>query len=101
MPRRLLYSRLAADDLAEIRLWHPQPGAGDAARRRLQAILAALANLPTTPCRYRRSDYPGTRRMTVEHHVVIYRVDPDTGDNETAGDVQVLRVFGPGQQQEL
>jgi hypothetical protein len=27
----------------------------------------------------------------------LYRVSPDTGRDETAGDVRVLRVFGPGQ----
>jgi len=27
----------------------------------------------------------------------IYEVDPDTGQNRTAGDVVVLRVYGPGQ----
>jgi hypothetical protein len=35
--------------------------------------------------------------MTCEGHRVIYRVQPDTGLNATAGDVLVLRVFGPGQ----
>lgn len=35
--------------------------------------------------------------MSREGHRVIYRVSPDTGSNSTAGDVQVLRVFGPGQ----
>jgi hypothetical protein len=29
---------------------------------------------------------------------VIYVVKPDTGDNATAGDVEVLRVFGPRQE---
>jgi hypothetical protein len=28
---------------------------------------------------------------------VFYRVGPDTGRDETAGDVRVLRVYGPGQ----
>ena len=27
----------------------------------------------------------------------VYEVIPDTGRDETAGDVRVLRVFGPGQ----
>ena len=35
--------------------------------------------------------------MTCERHRVIYRVQPDTGLSATAGDVLVLRVFGPGQ----
>jgi hypothetical protein len=25
----------------------------------------------------------------------MYEVDPDTGDDRSAGDVRVLRVFGP------
>jgi hypothetical protein len=28
---------------------------------------------------------------------MVYRVQPDTGLNRTAGNVQVLRVFGPDQ----
>ena len=28
---------------------------------------------------------------------VIYQVDPDTGRNDTAGNVLILRIFGPGQ----
>jgi hypothetical protein len=27
----------------------------------------------------------------------FYEVHPDTGSNDTAGDVMVLRVYGPGQ----
>lgn len=27
----------------------------------------------------------------------LYRVHPDTSLNDTAGDVRVLRVYGPGQ----
>lgn len=30
----------------------------------------------------------------------MYVVRPDTGRNDTAGDVLVLRVFGPGQSRE-
>jgi hypothetical protein len=38
--------------------------------------------------------------MPCEGYRVIYRVDPDTGNNDTAGEVLVLRVFGPGQARE-
>lgn len=31
----------------------------------------------------------------MEGYRILYEVDPDTGDNATAGDVRVLRVFGP------
>jgi len=27
----------------------------------------------------------------------MFRVSPDTGDNTTAGDVFIIRIFGPGQ----
>jgi hypothetical protein len=37
--------------------------------------------------------------MVIEDHVVVYELHPDTGSNATAGDVLVLRVFGPGQDQ--
>ena len=30
-------------------------------------------------------------------HRIVYRVDPDTGESSTAGDVRILAVFGPGQ----
>jgi hypothetical protein len=40
---------------------------------------------------------PGTRELPVEGHRIVYEVHPDTGNNVTAGDVTVLRVFGPGQ----
>ncbi len=35
--------------------------------------------------------------MSCQGHRVIYEVVPDTGRNATAGNVTVLRVFGPGQ----
>jgi len=34
--------------------------------------------------------------MICDRHRVIYQLDPDTGDNMTAGDVTVLRILGPG-----
>ena len=39
--------------------------------------------------------------MVIEGHVVIYEIHPDTGRDTTAGDVLVLRVFGPGQSREV
>ena len=37
------------------------------------------------------------RELPCEDHRVMYIIEPDTGRNDTAGDVLVLRVFGPGQ----
>jgi hypothetical protein len=40
----------------------------------------------------------GKRRVAVvARHRIVYRVNPDSGDNATAGDVEVLRLYGPGQ----
>jgi plasmid stabilization system protein ParE len=97
MARKLQFSDKAVDDLSALRLWYSQPGAGRTAKRRAQAIAAAIRRLRQNPCRYVRGEHPGTRQMVVEGHVVVYVVDPDTGRDKTAGDVLVLRVFGPGQ----
>lgn len=61
-------------------------------------ILAALHRLERHPYAGRAGDEPGTRELVVEDHVVVYELRPDTGESTTAGDVYVLRVFGPGQQ---
>ncbi len=45
----------------------------------------------------RRGDWLGTWMLIIQDHVVVYELQPDTGDSKTAGDVQVLRVFGPYQ----
>ena len=37
------------------------------------------------------------RERPVEGYRVAYEVRPDTGEDRTAGDVTVLRVWGPGQ----
>ena len=66
----------------------------------MTAITAALRRLQSVPCLYAKGDHPGTREAPVEGHRVIYRVDRDTGRSETAGDVFVLRIFGPGQSRE-
>jgi hypothetical protein len=46
-------------------------------------------------------EHPGTRELPCEGgYRALYEVHPDTGRSETAGDVRVLRVFGPGQLRE-
>jgi plasmid stabilization system protein ParE len=47
--------------------------------------------------RWPPGDHPGTREFTVEGYRVIYAMRPETGDNATAGDIEILRVFGPHQ----
>jgi hypothetical protein len=37
------------------------------------------------------------RELPTGGYRALYEVIPDTGRDETAGDVRVLRVYGPGQ----
>ncbi len=98
MPRRLIYAPRAREDLVVIRFWLTQPGAGQAARRRLTSIRAAIRRLCDAPCLFAVGQQPGVRELPCEGgYRALYRVVPDTGRNDTAGDVLVLRVFGPGQ----
>jgi plasmid stabilization system protein ParE len=87
----------ARDDLIVIQEWQTQPGAGAAARPRLRSIVAAINRLDEHPCLHARSEHRGTREFSVARHRVVYQVHRDTGSNQTAGDVLVLRIFGPGQ----
>ena len=98
MPRRLIYAPRARDDLDAMRRWLTQPGSGSAARRRLTAIRAAINQLRQHPCLYPAGQHSGVRELPCDGgYRALYRVHPDTGRDETAGDVRVLRVFGPGQ----
>jgi plasmid stabilization system protein ParE len=98
VPRRLRYTDKALADLNAIRGWLTQPGAGQVARRKLMAVRASIRRLRQHPCLYPIGQYPGVRELPCDGgYRALYRVTPDTGSNTTAGDVQVLRVFGPGQ----
>jgi plasmid stabilization system protein ParE len=96
--RRLFVATEASADLFEAKGWLLQAGSGKAARARYKALFDSVAVLVEHPTRYRRwPDEPTRRVMVVGGYRVIYRVDPDTGDDATAGDVTVLAVFGPGE----
>jgi plasmid stabilization system protein ParE len=97
MPRRLTIAPAARRDLRGVRIWLSQPGSGQFAHRRLAAIERAVLELAGDPCRYAFGAHSGIRARYVERHAILYRVSPDTGDSSTAGNVVVLRVFGPGQ----
>ena len=78
-----------------------QPGSGPAARRRLAAIRAEINLLRQHPCLHPIGDHPGVRELPCAGgYRALYRVTPDTGRNDTAGDVRILRVFGPDQSRE-
>lgn len=88
----------AAVDLRGARTWLLQPGSGPDARARWEALRDARRSLRDHPYLGRRDEgHEGCRVLSVSGHRIVYQVTPDTGDAETAGDVEVLRVFGPGQ----
>jgi hypothetical protein len=82
VPRRLRYTDKALADLDAIRGWLTQPGAGPAAGRKLMAVRTSIRRLRPAPLPLPDWTISGCARP---------------GSNTTAGDVQVLRVFGPGQ----
>lgn len=98
MPRKLDYTDDAIEDLKTIPRWLTQPGSGPRARRRLTAIRAATNWLKQQPCLYRVGQHPGVRELLCDDgYRALYEGLPDTGRDETAGDVLVLLVVGPGQ----
>lgn len=100
MARILTVSAAALRDLEAAREWLSQPGAGAAAARRLIRIRAAVRDLKQHPCMWPEGEHSGVREYPVAGHMIMYEVSPDTGDSRTAGDVVVLRIFGPGQLRE-
>jgi plasmid stabilization system protein ParE len=97
VPRTLVYAPRARDDLDAIRRRLTQPGSGPVARRRLAAIRAAIDRPRECPCLYPVREHPSVRALPCESgYRALYEILPDTGRNETAGDVRMLRVFGPG-----
>ena len=100
MARTLTISAAALGDLETAREWLRQPGAGAAAARRLIRIRTAIRELREHPCMWPEGEHHRVRECPVAGHMIMYEVHPDTGDNRTAGDVVVLRIFGPGQLRE-
>jgi plasmid stabilization system protein ParE len=100
VPRTLRYTDEAVADLEAIRGWLAQPGSGAVANRRLKAIRSAIRRLKQAPCLFAFGEHPPVRELPVAGHRVMYLVEPDTGRNRTAGNVLVLRVYGPGQSRE-
>jgi plasmid stabilization system protein ParE len=98
MGRRVVRAPVAAETLIAARRWLRQPGAGDVGKARWNAILAAIESLRSLPYLGNEITEPhGYRQLVVSGYRLIYRVQPDTEDNETAGDGLLVAVFGPGQ----
>jgi plasmid stabilization system protein ParE len=98
VPRSLGYTGKALADLAGIRLWLTQAGSGPAARQRLTSIRTSINRLRKHPCMFAVGHLPGVRELPCAGgYRALYQVTPDTGRNDTAGNVFVLRIYGPGQ----
>jgi hypothetical protein len=67
----------------------------------LQHIQGAIRELHAAPCRWPYSEHEGARERIVESYKIVYWVDPNTGDNNTAGNVVVRRIFGPRQRSDF
>ncbi len=98
MPRELIYAPEALADLEEVTLWLTQSGSGPRAWRRLATIRDSIERLREHPCLWPVNQHTGVRELPCEGgYRALYEVVSDTGRDETAGDVIVLRVYGPGQ----
>lgn len=99
MTRALIVSsRAEADIVAAEDRFFAYGGPTPQALRRLQNLLEAIKDLKTAPVLFRMSArFLGVRERVVSGCVIYFRVTPDTGDNNTAGDVRVLHVKLPGQ----
>ena len=77
-----------------------KPGSGTEGQAKWERLRQARRDLRDFPCMggTEDPDHPGRRCRVVAGYRLIYRVDPDTKSNETAGDERVLALFGLGQQ---
>ena len=97
MPRGVFLSEAATRDLLRVREWYSQPGAGEKAQAKVRHILEAIEELRDRPTSFAKGGKHGTRTRLVERHRIVFRVENDTGDNGTAGDVEIVRIWSPGQ----
>ena len=64
----------------------------------MEVLVGAIANLVNTPVTWPLSEtFPGVRCRLASGCRIFYEVRPDMHDNHTAGDVRILHVRLPGQ----
>jgi len=98
VPRELIFAPEALADLEAATHWLSQPGSVPRAWRRLAVIRDSIERLCEHPCLWPVGLHAGVRELPCEGgYRALYEVITDTGRDETAGDVIVLRVYGPGQ----
>jgi plasmid stabilization system protein ParE len=98
MRREIFISLPAQSGFSNALNWLTQDGARPTAWQKWLALRDAPDALLDFPYRGRPSpDFKGRRQLSVSGYRIIYVVHPDTGDRETAGNVFILAVLGPGQ----
>ncbi|CAN7470013.1 type II toxin-antitoxin system RelE/ParE family toxin [Caulobacter sp. LjRoot300] len=99
MIRELVVSpRAEADIVAAADRFLAYGGPTPHALRRLENLIEALEDLVNAPVTFKVSDrFAGVRERIVSGCTIYFRVVPDTGENATAGDVRILHVKLPGQ----
>ncbi len=98
MARRVTTAPDALEALRQARAWLTQKGSGPRGLARWTALRDSRKKLRTFPyLGVAIEGRPGRYQIVVSDHRLIYRIEPDTGDSVTAGDILVLAVFGPGQ----
>jgi len=98
MARQVKTAPIAAIALEQARRWLLQPGSGREGARRWRALRDVSRALRDHPYLGRvMPEFAIYRQVIVSGHRVIYRVVPDTGDRTTAGDIEIVQVFGLGQ----
>jgi plasmid stabilization system protein ParE len=93
--REIRISYRAARDLARIWQWWCLTASEERARLSLKAISLAIKNLPFTPLASPVRPDTGARERAVDHHVIVYDVEPGEGPGPSAGHVNVLGIVGP------
>lgn len=93
---RVILAPAATRDLAAIKAWLTQPGAGEAAARRLRRITQAIRTLSLEAVQWPAGLHAGTRERPVGAYRIVYEVI-STEDDTTRGEMRIVRVFGPGQ----
>ena len=93
--REVRISDRAARDLARIRHWWRETASDERALLSLKAISQAIKNLPFTPLGSPLESDTGARERAVDHHTILYDVEPGAAPGPSAGHVNVLCVVGP------
>ncbi|WP_132095579.1 hypothetical protein [Caulobacter sp. BK020] len=99
MARELVVSpRAEADIVAAADRFFAYAGATPQALKRQEALIEAIRGLVHAPVTFRASlRFDGVRERIVSGCTIYFEVTPDTGENATAGNVLVLHIKLPGQ----